>query len=209
METFILTRGVNDQAAWASWTKLGNTWRALGNPFKAIQSFRKALALKGSADPDILLNVALVLRHAGELADAVTAIDRAVALSPKGVLYLYIRGEILTEVGRYDDALEDYDTALIISPKFLAASVSTPLRLQSREGPLSAQADNYQPDNYQPVVRRGPGAQHRTRHAAAEALRQSWQAAPHAQHRGTTAERAPRTQIAQGWPNRDQSSGLE
>ena len=47
--------------------QLGNCWRALGNPFFAVQSFRKALAPKGSDDPDVLLNLALRIlpQHAG------------------------------------------------------------------------------------------------------------------------------------------------
>jgi hypothetical protein len=41
---------------------------ALGNPFHAVQCFRKALALKGSDDPDVLLNLGAL--HTGRLIDS-------------------------------------------------------------------------------------------------------------------------------------------
>lgn len=97
----------------------------MGDPYKAMQCFRKATHLKGSEDPDVLLNIALVLRHAQELDGAVEVIDRAVALAPNGVLYLYIRGEICFELGRYDQALKDFQAALMISPKFIAVRSRT------------------------------------------------------------------------------------
>lgn len=90
VESYLLGRGVNDTQSWGmshsilpvisfcihkllrnlhrppgSWTQLGNTWRALADPYKAVQCFRKALSLKGSDDPDVLLNLALVVQHSG------------------------------------------------------------------------------------------------------------------------------------------------
>eukprot|EP01051_Picozoa_sp_SAG22_P021685 SAG22_NODE_4890_length_1140_cov_1.185399_1_plen_222_part_10 len=122
VETHIISHGVADQSNWASWTKLGNTWRAMGEPYKAMQCFRKATALKGSEDPDVLLNIALVLRHSNALEDAVEVIDRAITLSPNGVLYLFIRGEICVELQRYDQARLDFGKALQVSPNFIAAA---------------------------------------------------------------------------------------
>ena len=65
VQSYLLGRGVNDTQSWASWTQLGNTWRALSNPYRAVQCFRKAMHLKGSDDPDVLLNLALTLQHSG------------------------------------------------------------------------------------------------------------------------------------------------
>ena len=67
VQSYLLGRGVNDTQSWASWTQLGNTWRALSNPYRAVQCFRKAMHLKGSDDPDVLLNLALTLQHSGAL----------------------------------------------------------------------------------------------------------------------------------------------
>lgn len=117
---YLLGRGVNDTQAWASWTQLGNTWRALGNPYRAVQCFRKAVDLKGSDDPDVLLNLGLVVQHAGHVHDALVLLDQAVALAPRGMLYRYIRATLYDAVGnRKAEALAEYKRVKEITPQFV------------------------------------------------------------------------------------------
>lgn len=122
VQSYLLGRGVNDTQSWASWTQLGNTWRALAHPYRAVQCFRKALHLKGSDDPDVLLNLGLVVQHAGYPQDALVLIDRAVELAPRGMLYRYIRATLYDDIGnREREALAEYEAVLKITPLFQPA----------------------------------------------------------------------------------------
>lgn len=122
VQSYLLGRGVNDTQSWASWTQLGNTWRALAHPYRAVQCFRKALHLKGSDDPDVLLNLGLVLQHAGHPEDALVLIDRAVELAPRGMLYRYIRATLYDAIGnREREALAEYEAVVKITPLFQPA----------------------------------------------------------------------------------------
>ncbi len=122
VQSYLLGRGVNDTQSWGSWTQLGNTWRALAQPYRAVQCFRKALHLKGSDDPDVLLNLGLVVQHAGHPEDALVLIDRAVELAPRGMLYRYIRATLYDIIpGRERDALAEYEAVVKITPLFQPA----------------------------------------------------------------------------------------
>ena len=48
-------------------------------------------------------------------------IERAVGLAPRGVLYRYIRANILDTIGRHREALREYKAVVAISPQFLPA----------------------------------------------------------------------------------------
>ena len=48
-------------------------------------------------------------------------IERAVGLAPRGMLYRYIRANILDTIGRHREALREYEGVVAISPQFLPA----------------------------------------------------------------------------------------
>ena len=53
--------------------------------------------------------------------DAMVVIERAVGLAPRGMLYRYIRANILDTIGRHREALREYEAVVAISPQFLPA----------------------------------------------------------------------------------------
>lgn len=67
--------------------------------------------MKGSDDPDVLLNLALVLQHSHRYGDALVVINHAVKLAPNGMLYRYIRATIYEAIGgseKLAKALSEY-----------------------------------------------------------------------------------------------------
>lgn len=123
--------------AWPMWSQLGNTWRATGDVNRAIQCFRKALSIKPT-DPDVLLNLAVVMQNLGYLDDAELLIREAVSLHPNGVLHHFILGNILDQVGNLPEAMASYETALQLQPSF--APCERRLKALQDLGVLSANA---------------------------------------------------------------------
>lgn len=102
-------------------SQLGNTWRATGNVNRAIQCFRKALSIKPT-DPDVLLNMAVVLQNLRYLGDAEILMREAVQLHNNGVLHHFILGNILQLQGRVEEAVASYEYALQLQPNFVYVS---------------------------------------------------------------------------------------
>lgn len=73
--------GHDSEVSWEVWNRVGMLWRASGHAWRAVQCFRKALHLSPD-HPDLLLNVAITLKHAGELRSALSIIDEVAPLSP-------------------------------------------------------------------------------------------------------------------------------
>lgn len=117
LEASIVELGHNTLDAWPLWSQLGNTWRATGNVNRAIQCFRKALSIKPT-DPDVLLNLAVVLQNLDYLEDAELLIREAVALHPSGVLHHFIMGNVLSQRGDLSGAMMSYERALALQPTF-------------------------------------------------------------------------------------------
>eukprot|EP00516_Mucochytrium_quahogii_P009331 CAMPEP_0203767042 /NCGR_PEP_ID=MMETSP0099_2-20121227/768_1 /ASSEMBLY_ACC=CAM_ASM_000209 /TAXON_ID=96639 /ORGANISM=" , Strain NY0313808BC1" /LENGTH=431 /DNA_ID=CAMNT_0050663489 /DNA_START=2177 /DNA_END=3472 /DNA_ORIENTATION=+ len=118
LERRILEKGRGHPDVWSAWNQLGNTFRATGEIGKAIQCFRRALAIKKD-DPDVLLNLAVVVQTLGYLDDAEILIQQAVNVQPNGVLQQFILGNILHEQGNIEGAVTSYKAALSLQPNFI------------------------------------------------------------------------------------------
>jgi aspartyl/asparaginyl beta-hydroxylase (cupin superfamily) len=83
-----------------------------------------ALAQLGEAarqypsDPNIKLNLAMVLRTQGDLAGAVQALDAALAIEPYFFMALISKGAVLEQMGHIRHAAQVYGNALRIAPAF-------------------------------------------------------------------------------------------
>ena len=80
------------------------------------------VASHGCESPEIL--AAQLMHHvvpSGFAEDAMVVIERAVGLAPRGMLYRYIRANILDTIGRHREALREYEAVVAISPQFLPA----------------------------------------------------------------------------------------
>ena len=121
IELSLLEVGRDHPVAWTVWSQLGNTWRATGNVYKAIQCFRRALALKAD-EPDVLLNLAVMMTNVGHLSDARKLIEAAVRLAPKGPLYRFVLGNVMYQLGFVREATEAYRRCLQLDPSFVHAA---------------------------------------------------------------------------------------
>lgn len=84
-------------------SNLGITYAALGRRDDAIRSLRTAVTI----EPDFVeghLNLAMALRTAGPLEEALAAATRVVAVSPNHPLGTLLRGLILVDLARVDEA---------------------------------------------------------------------------------------------------------
>jgi tetratricopeptide (TPR) repeat protein len=117
LQTQLLAEGRGLPRQWTVWNQLGNTFRSTGEVHRAIQCFRRALALKPD-DPDVLLNLAVVLQNVGFLDDAERLIRHAVLKQPMGVLHHYILGCVLADQHKPLEAVLSYRMALQLQPNF-------------------------------------------------------------------------------------------
>eukprot|EP01029_Cantina_marsupialis_P028285 TRINITY_DN775967_c0_g1_i1.p1 TRINITY_DN775967_c0_g1~~TRINITY_DN775967_c0_g1_i1.p1 ORF type:complete len:294 (-),score=70.84 TRINITY_DN775967_c0_g1_i1:148-1029(-) len=117
LEAHIEEIGMSADKTWPLWGQLGNTWRATGDVSIALQCFRKALSLNDH-DPDILLNVSVVLYNLGYFADALVFVEGGLEAAPYGVLHHLTHGTVLQALSRDQEAIEAYETALSIQPEY-------------------------------------------------------------------------------------------
>lgn len=120
LEVSLLETGRDHPVAWTVWSQLGNTWRAHGDVYKAIQCFRRALVLSPD-NPDVLLNLAVVLGNMGYHANARQLIEVSVSKKPDGVLHRFVYGSILQRQGFMREAIESFRRCLALDPKFSLA----------------------------------------------------------------------------------------
>jgi tetratricopeptide (TPR) repeat protein len=95
---------------------LGNVYRALGRPDEAIQEYKTALTLR----PDYAEahnNIGLVYKDLG-LEEAVQESDGA---SPDDVFPRLNLGNVYRALGRPDEAIQEYKTALTFKPEYVEA----------------------------------------------------------------------------------------
>ncbi len=74
------------------------------------------LATRHPDSHDVQLNIAMACRSEGRLADAVAALDRALAIEPYSFLALLSKGSVLEQMGRVRNAAEVYRNAVRIAP---------------------------------------------------------------------------------------------
>ena len=96
---------IEEPALEAAHKVLRDYWVARRRFPEATRWLRKALALR-PRDPLLSLDLATVYRGAGQLGDALTVLDAALAAHAKYPDALMLRGEILRDVGRPAEALE-------------------------------------------------------------------------------------------------------
>ena len=101
-----------------------------------------------------------MLASLGRHADAVTCLDRAIALEPLNATALTHRGVALHAIGRYEDALRDYDRALAVDPdraETLANRAAVLHAMLRFEGALAScdAALRISPDHVEALANRG------------------------------------------------------
>lgn len=101
-----------------------------------------AASLVDEKEPDVYNNFCWMVANAGvELASALAACDKAVALSPDTPAYLDSRGFVLLKLGRYDESLAAYGAALALLPKLGASLYGRGLATNRRCGCQDGDAD--------------------------------------------------------------------
>ncbi|MDE7407252.1 MAG: hypothetical protein K2M76_02425 [Muribaculaceae bacterium] len=104
------------------------------NYVKADSLLTEALRLE-PANPSnylIISNLGMVRHYAGRDSMAIASLNMAHDMAPKSVTVLTNRARVLTDIGRLDEALRDYDTALaldstLIEPRFYRALINLSL----------------------------------------------------------------------------------
>lgn len=100
-------------------TLRGIEYQRLGDALGARREFNAALT---DADGDSYNQYCWYLAAARlDLASALAACDKALALAPKDETYLDSRGFVLLQLARYDESIASYDAALALKPKLPAS----------------------------------------------------------------------------------------
>ena len=81
---------------------------------EAIACFQEAMRTEPSNPQNVMLlsNVGMIQHYAGEDSLALHTLSEARAIAPASVVILKNRAQVLTDVGRIDDAMKDYDLLL-------------------------------------------------------------------------------------------------
>lgn len=98
------------------WNSRGIALQALGNPGAAIESFNRALAVN-PGDTAVLLNRTRSELAAGDAAAALATLDQPAARRQADADYWSLRGNVLHELDRFDDAIEAHRRVLTINPR--------------------------------------------------------------------------------------------
>ena len=97
----------------------GEARYAAGDHDAAIRSFARAIELSGPEKPTTAWYYrrrAAALAGAGRKQEALADHDKAIALQPDLAAAYHDRGTLLSDLGRYDDALRDFATVLRRNP---------------------------------------------------------------------------------------------
>lgn len=86
----------------------------------------EALARRHPDNQDIQLTIAMACRNEGRLAEAIAALNKALAIEPYSFLALLSKGSVLEQMGRVRNAAEIYRDAVRIAPS--DAQLPEPLR---------------------------------------------------------------------------------
>lgn len=97
------------------WTQLGNTRMGMGQFEQALVSYTTALGHVPD-HPETLINAAYAMECLGRPQDALLYLDRLIELAPDNAAAVGNRGNVLTKLNRFDDALRDYQQAQRIEP---------------------------------------------------------------------------------------------
>lgn len=95
--------------------QLGNTHLGMGQFEEALESYAVVLAYAPD-HPETLINMAYAMECLGRLHEALSHLNHLIELTPAQAAALGNRGNVLTKLNRFDDALRDYQKAQRIEP---------------------------------------------------------------------------------------------
>lgn len=122
----------------AVWNNLGNLLAAEGRNGEALAAFDEVTRLEPRM-PDGHYNRARVLHRLSRAGEALSALDLAQhAAGGPGVAMLQLRGTVLADLGRFDEALAATDAALSQAPTRAALFHNKATILQRRHRPAQA-----------------------------------------------------------------------
>lgn len=99
----------------------GNLFTHIGEFAKAVEFYDKALAIQSDYD-DALVGKAQALAKTGDQEGAIQAVDAAIAaVKYKPERHWLVKGNLLVDFGRKNEALESFARAIKLNPKFAAA----------------------------------------------------------------------------------------
>jgi tetratricopeptide (TPR) repeat protein len=101
-------------AAW--WrSELGCMYATLGDWNRAAENFQ--LSADGEASASVLFNLAVALRHLGEIDRCIEAHRKAIELNPNHVYARYQLGIALAELGQFAESVEQLEIAVGLNPE--------------------------------------------------------------------------------------------
>jgi tetratricopeptide (TPR) repeat protein len=135
------------------WTERGIALMRLGDAAAARRDFAAALA--DNPDSDVYNNHCWELAVARvELAAALAACDKALAVAPKDPAFLDSRGFVLLQLGRYDESIAAYDAALALRPNAPASLYGRGIAKKRRCGCADGEEDIAAGARRSPMIRR-------------------------------------------------------
>lgn len=139
-------------------SQAGDAWLAADDAERAVASFNQALALLGT-DTAALIGRARARAAQRQLAVAIDDLSAAIAADPLLTEAFVLRASALRQLGHFDRAAADLETALTLTPNAPEALLERGLLRQAAGDPLGARSD------WQHLVAQAPGS------AAAEVAR--------------------------------------
>jgi tetratricopeptide (TPR) repeat protein len=110
--------------------RLGSTHQAMNDNARAEAVFLRSRGVDDNAFAGFSL--ARIYLAEKKLPEALDAIDRAAAKSPAESGVHNLRGVILNEMERYDEAIRSLETAVTLAPKDIGANVNLGIALMNR-----------------------------------------------------------------------------
>ena len=109
----------------------------------AAFALRKAMSMEPANKNNgaLLLNLGILQRQLKQPDDAYVSMTASLANSPDSVLVLHNRASLLCDMGRFEDALDDYTAILRIHPENIEAYYRRGLLFLEKNNRAKAQAD--------------------------------------------------------------------
>lgn len=105
-----------------SWydSEIAACYQAMGDYANALR-YQYIIFDADSTDANSMMNIADIYNEMDSVDLAIAWADKAIALHPDFANWYYRRGWYADKDGRWDDAIEDYNTAITINPKYAYA----------------------------------------------------------------------------------------
>ncbi len=99
-----------------AWTQLGNLYFDTENYDKAINAYQKSLALK-PGNADVLTDMGIMYRRSGKPAEAIKALDQAIAANPRHEVSRFNKGIVLMhDMNDIAGAMKSWEELVAINP---------------------------------------------------------------------------------------------